>query len=85
MEIKVIVIACVFAAFTAVGTVMIFLSLMVSSQLLIDGVLIALLGTMGILVSSSYLESLKMKRESDLLVEKIKELQQSFSEINRDY
>jgi len=85
MEIKVIVIACVFAAFTAVGTVMTFLSLMVSGQLLIDGVLIAISGAIGILISSSYLKYLKVKKDSDLLIEKIKELQQSFSEINRDY
>ncbi|MDK2949022.1 MAG: hypothetical protein PWQ56_187 [Patescibacteria group bacterium] len=84
MEVRIIAIACVFAAFTAVGTVMTFLSLMVSSQLLIDGFLIALLGAIGILVSSSYLKSLKMKKDDDLLVEKIRELQQSFSEINRD-
>lgn len=82
MEIRIIAIACIFAAFTAVGIVATFFSSTVDQ--LIDGVLVTLLGAIGILVSSSYLKSLKMKEDSDLLIEKLKKLQQSFSEINRD-
>lgn len=81
MEIRVIAIACIFAAFTAVGMVATFFSSTVD-QLLIDGVIVALLGVIGIRISSFYLESLKMKEDSDLLIEKLQKLEE---QLNRDY
>lgn len=81
MEIRVIAIACIFAAFTAVGMVATFFSSTVD-QLLIDGVIVALLGVIGIRISSFYLESLKIKEDSDLLIEKLQKLEE---QLNRDY
>lgn len=81
MEIRVIAIACIFAAFTAVGMVATFFSSTVD-QLLIDGVIVALLGVIGIRISSFYLESLKIKEDSDLLIEKLQKLEEQLS---RDY
>lgn len=78
MEIRVIAIACIFAAFTAVGMVATFFSSTVD-QLLIDGVIVALLGVIGIRISSFYLESLKIKEDSDLLIEKLQKLEEQLS------
>ncbi|MDD2757420.1 MAG: hypothetical protein PHV29_02350 [Candidatus Pacebacteria bacterium] len=48
---------------------------------MIDGFLVALLGVIGIRISSFHLESLKMKEANDLLIEK---LQKPEEQLNRD-
>ena len=88
MRIYNVLFACIFAGITALGVVITVFGLLSSTQLIIEGALLALLGVIGVLCSASHLKLLELREARYALFEKqfenIKKMEEQIKKINRE-